>query len=321
MKIQEVRTQPNSKLSAALEAFESEFRYPLGTDSWFRISHGDDYTRFFRAIGEARCFIATSGEHVVGTITSTICRLRQPGGRYGRGSYISDLKVSRSNSGRTLLRLLRAATDWTLTEPTPVFGVVMEGTARGPVSYTGRLGIPKFVELDWLVVLRIPVEPRPSVGDGMRRTEIRACDIENARRLYERLTIDRYATDGGQPSTRSRMPSIGLVASDGTACGVLEDTRRCKLLFGRDGTEMVSAHLSCFGFRSVEAGGMMIRTAVQRCSSLGIPALFVCVRSPEVRPLLQSSRLQVEHTVEAPATVFGYAITGPGKWSINTAEI
>jgi len=321
VKIQEIQSHPTAELNAKLETFESQFRYPLGSDSWFRISHGDDYTRFFRAIGDARCFIATSGSEVVGTITSTICRFRQPGGEFRRGGYISDLKVAHSTSGRTLLRLFRAATDWTLTAPTPSFCVVMDGTAKSPVSYTGRLGVPEFVELAKLVILRIPIELLARIPSEQPRLEIKACDREDARQLYQRLTDDCFATDGGQSSTRSLMLPIGLIASDGSVCGVLEDTRRCKRLFRSDGIEMVSAHLSCFGFRSVESAAAMILAALNRCSSLGIPALFVCVRPEDVRPILQFSQVEDAQTVEASATVFGNSFEGPGKWSINTAEI
>lgn len=319
MKIQAIHSQPTVELNAALEKFESEFRYPLGADSWFRISHCDDYTRFFRAIGNARCFIATSGSDVVGTITSTICRVRQPGGEFHRGGYISDLKIANSTSGRTLLQLLRAARDWTAS--TPSFCIVMDGTVRSPVNYSGRLGIPEFVELAKLLILRIPVELRPRIPSEQPRVEINACDRENVMQLYEQLTVDCFATDGGQATTRSLMQPIGLIASDGSACGVLEDTRRCKRLFRGDGVEMVSAHLSCFGFRSIESAAAMVQAALRRCSSLDIPALFVCVRSEDAQFILQSSQLNDVKTVEATATVYGCGFEVPGKWSINTAEI
>lgn len=319
MKIQEIHSHPTAELNAALETFESEFRYPLGVDSWFRISHGDDYTRFFRAIGNAHCFIATNGSDVVGTITSTICRVRQPGGEFYRGGYISDLKVAHSTSGRTLLQLLHAAADWTA--PTPSFCIVMDGTAKSPVNYSGRLGVPEFVELAKLVILRIPAELLARIPIEQPRIEINSCSRENAMQLYERLTVDCFATDGGQSSIRSLMTPIGLIASDGTACGVLEDTRRCKRLFRDDGAEMVSAHLACFGFRSIESAAAMVLAALRRCSSLGIPALFVCVRPEDVRPILQCSQLNNAQTVEASATVYGCSFEAPGKWSINTAEI
>ena len=42
----------------ALARFEEQFTYPLGPGRTLRISHGDDYPRFFRAIGDAACFVA-----------------------------------------------------------------------------------------------------------------------------------------------------------------------------------------------------------------------------------------------------------------------
>ncbi len=267
------------------------------------------------AIGDARCFVAMQDSTVVGTVTSTICRLRQPGGQFDRAGYISDLKVAESAAGRTLLRLLRAATDWTLTEPTPAFCVVMDGTAKSPASYTGRLGIPRFEELAKLMILRIP----SSALGGEANGNISTGNVASARALYGQLTADRFATDGGDSSIRSRMDPIGLIESRAKACGVLEDTRRGKFLFHSDGSEMVSAHLSCFGYRSAEDAASMIRSTAGHCNRLGIPALFLCVPAREVEAILR--HLPGQEIVKAPATVFGYAFSGSGKWSINTAEI
>ncbi len=321
MKIEVLDSQPDAKLNAALEKFESQFRYPLGGDSWFRISHGEDYTRFFRAIGDARCFVAVQDATVIGTITSTICQLRQPAGQFHRAGYISDLKVAEPATGRTVLRLLQAATEWTLTQPTPAFCVVMDGTAKSPTNYTGRLDIPAFEELGQLMILRIP----SAAGDGEaglhvvpQDTKV-SQDINTVRELYQKLTADRFATAGGNPTIRSRMPPRGLIQANGNACGILEDTRRCKRLFRSDGGEMISAHLSCFGYRSIEDAAQLILTASQECDQLAIPALFVCVSAPEADSLVRL--LPGRRLVQAPATVFGYAFDQRGRWSINTAEI
>ena len=318
MKIQTIQSQPDAELSAALERFEAAFRYPLGESAWFRISHGKDYTRFFRAIGNARCFIAREGSDVIGTITSSICRIRTPDGKFQRGGYISDLKVSQSASGRALLRLLRAATEWTLIQPTPSFCVVMEGTAKSPAGYTGRLGIPVFEELAKLMILRIPTDSRPD-KQSPQSASVVTCDPGQVRELHRKLTSNCYATDGGDSSLRSQMPPIGLIASDGSACGLLEDTRRCKQLFRHDGEEMVSAHLSCFGFQGADRAVDLIRAALEQCRAGEIPALFVCLAPQDAAKVQQL--LQDERSVEAPATVFGYSFAGEGKWSVNTAEI
>jgi hypothetical protein len=307
-------SKADRSLAAALEKFESQFHYPLGSDSWFRISHGDDYTCFFRAIGDARCFVATRDSEILGVITATICRLRKPGSEFERAGYISDLKVADQARGRTLLRLLRAATDWVLTKPTAAFCVVMDGTGRNPTQYTGRLGIPAFQELAKLVVLRVPCDAFPRQSTSC----IEKQSVKSVKSQYPRLTADRVATDGGNATIRSKMTPIGLNHRDGRACGIVEDTRRAKRLFRHDGTEMISAHLSSFGYRSAEDAVDLIGAAADHCCGLEIPALFVSVAERDAHAIVPRLPAGV---VKAPATVFGYALNTQGAWSINTAEI
>jgi hypothetical protein len=307
-------SRPNPSLAAALENFESQFHYPLGRDSWFRISHGDDYTCFFRAIGDARCFLATRDSEVVGVVTATICRLRRPGSRFERAGYISDLKVAPRARGRTLLGLLRAATDWVLTEPTPAFCVVMDGTGRDPTQYTGRVGVPAFKELAKLVVLRIPCDAFPTKAPSC--IEKQAIDVVKSQ--YECLTAECFATDGGDATLRSGMTPIGLLHRDGNACGMVEDTRLGKRLFRHDGTEMISAHLSSFGYRSAQDAVDLIAAAAGHCGGLEIPAFFVAVGASDARDIVPRLPAGV---VKAGATVFGYALNTQAAWSINSAEI
>ena len=53
MIVQRIHSPPDPELADALSAFEQHFRYPLGRTRTFRISHGPDYPRFFRAMGKA----------------------------------------------------------------------------------------------------------------------------------------------------------------------------------------------------------------------------------------------------------------------------
>ena len=50
MTVEPLRHPPDKELVDALDAFERGFTYPLGNDRRFRITHGEDYSRFFRAI-------------------------------------------------------------------------------------------------------------------------------------------------------------------------------------------------------------------------------------------------------------------------------
>ena len=58
MNVHALSAPPPTALARALDRFEGQFRYPLGPGRSFRISHGDDYPRFFRAMGEGACFVA-----------------------------------------------------------------------------------------------------------------------------------------------------------------------------------------------------------------------------------------------------------------------
>jgi len=110
-----------------------------------------------------------------------------------------------------------------------------------------------------------------------------------------------------------------LLDPAGAACGRLEDTRRAKRLFGNDGSELVSAHLSCFAFSEVAAGAALLWAAARRAAGLGYPALFVAVAEPDAEAML--ARLGNVRLTVAPATVYGAGLKAAIPWNINTAEI
>ena len=115
------------------------------------------------------------------------------------------------------------------------------------------------------------------------------------------------------------MTPVWLVHPSGSACGLVEDTRRCKRLFADDGTELRSGHLSYFAFSSPAAGADLIRTAIDSPSRAGHPAMFVAVAPSDV-PVLEAALGGLQKVV-APATIYGINLDGPGLWNINTAEI
>jgi hypothetical protein len=110
VKIYELSSPPSAALARALAEFEKPFTYPLGEGRFFRISHGDDYTLFFRAQGEGSCFIAEHEERIVGVLGTAIRRLLMPSGEECTAAYLGDLKIAPAARGGTILaRLARAA--------------------------------------------------------------------------------------------------------------------------------------------------------------------------------------------------------------------
>ena len=152
-------------------------------DRRFRITHGEDYSRFFRAIDadSGTTFVALSKERqVLGTLGVAVRDLQFPDGQCRRAAYLGDLKTAPGASrGRTLLRLGKDVTAWCLEHGAVVaYGIVMDGTDVLPPAYTGKLGIHSFQPVSRICVFRLPVGDAASgVGAEVSVTsdELDAC--------------------------------------------------------------------------------------------------------------------------------------------------
>jgi hypothetical protein len=290
----------------SLEAFETAFTYPLGEGGRFRISHGDDYGRFYRSMGEARCFLLEDRGRILGSIGVAIRRLRTPQGPEISAAYLGDLRVlPESRGGRALLRLARAAGEWARPRASVGFAIVMEGTDATPADYTGRAGLPAFREVGRLSLFRIPGEARESTpGDGAA--------------LFEELTRGRTVVRSGDPAMRSLHPVRWLVARDRAACGRLEDTMRAKRLFLADGTELRAAHLACFAYRTPEAGEDLALQAAGEAARAGFPAIWVPVPAEDASEFRR--RFAAVPVLESAAVVYGTG-SPSSSWCVQTSEI
>ncbi len=305
---------PAARLAHALAAFEQQFTYPLGTDCFFRIEHGADYTQFYRSIGTARCFVAEQDDQVQGVMSAAIRPLFCPDGNEQQVCYLGDLKIApAARGGRLLLRFQQAVRDWIQNPAIKIFGVVMDGSRRVPSDYSGRAGIPPFTAVSKTIVMRIACDQRGCPDDSFVSTEaqVRTC--------YRRLSLGRYASVIGNPDERSLLAPIWLMARDGTACGCLEDTRRAKRLVANDGLEIMSAHLSAFAFRDAGDGAALIRAACAQAAQLNYPALFVAVAQADAQAL--HAALGDINVVYAPATIYAHGFSPGPDWNIHSSEI
>lgn len=313
MNIHRLEGPPPVELARALEAFEPEFTYPLGTTERFHIAHGPDYPRFFRAMGEAACFVAEDRGRVMGTLAGVIRPLGLPDGSEQRAAYFGDLKMlAAARYGRVLYRVVKAAQAWAERSTDVAFSVVMDGTRATPDRYTGRVGLPEFVPVGKTILLRLP-----AADDGC--DEGYGADPFAGECLYRELSLGRYCMLGGNPAERSEIMPRWLITPDGAACGRLEDTRRAKRLLTSGGSELISAHLSCFAFRTLEAGVNLLCDASRRTARLGYPALFVALAESDARVVREA--LTTSEVTVAPATVYGVGLEPGAPWNVNTAEI
>jgi hypothetical protein len=310
-----LREPPAPEMARALAEFESRFVYPLGPGRWFRISHGEDYPRFFRAMGDATCFIAGKNGGVTGALGIAIRPLLIPDGSERSAAYIGDLKVDPGARGTlVLLRLAQAADAWARPQVTVAYGVVMDGTRASPADYSGRAGIQGFLQVGKIFVLRFET----TLGSRQNCDGWSATPAQGAA-VYRSLSRGRYAGLGGNPAERSETTPLWLLHPAGSACGRLEDTRRAKRLIDNDGNEMLSAHLACFAYRSPQSGAELIQVARAIAASRGFPSLFTAVAEQDLARL--EPFLGDTAKVIAPATVYGAGLQAGAVWNINSSEI
>jgi hypothetical protein len=325
MTIHVLHAKPDAVLSDALSRFEVQFAYPLGPGRSFRIGHGDDYTRFYRSMGEAAVIVAEQGGEVIGCAAAAVREVLTPGGQRRRVIYVGDLKIAPgARSGMLLRRLYRAGFAWASCGgesggATAAISVVMDGTGRLPPAYTGRAGVPPFTKLAPLAVLRwLSRNHTAHRGDG----RVRITDAARGEAAFASLSGGCFAAVGGKPALRSSIDPCWLVHRDGAACGRLEDTRLAKRLWADDGTELLSAHLACFACATPPAGAAVIREALGLAADLGLGAMFLSVPPGDADALMAA--LPDVHCTVAPATIFGAgfdAEAGSSSWRFNSSEI
>lgn len=324
MNVHALETVASSPLAGALARFERQFTYPLGPGRSFRISHGDDYVRFFRAMGEARCFVAERERRVLGVLGAALKPLLFPGGERRLALYLGDLKVDPTvQGGRMVLRLAAAVETWLDARTELAFGVVMDGTKATPAQYTGRLGLPGFAALGKVAVVRLSSSPQHVRGDRRRHSKWQATE-QAGEECHARLVSQGYACPVGAPAvgrpSRSEMARCWLVDPARSACGCLEDTLRSKRLYDvDDGSEIRSAHLSCFAYESLECGVGLLETALVGAAQHGLRHLFVAIPAGDATAF--ATRFEDAVDVIAPATVFGTGLAPGWPWNINTSEI
>lgn len=296
-----------ASLASGLASFERSFIYPLGSAARFRISHGEDYMRFFHAMGSATAVLSERDGGVDGCIVRVKREIIVDGGGRQPVHYLCDLKVREDRRGSAVLGGLLRAVQIAIEgdETTACYCVVMEGTGRLPTDYTGRIGVPSFLKVGEIMILKLSLKERAE-----RVIEASAEDFRN-------MAIPGYRVTGGSSRIRSMMQPIHLTNED--ACGLLEDTRKAKRLFLEGGEEMVSAHVSSFMYRTAGAGARLLVEAVVRAALMDVASVFVAVpRGETVRLLPELTSLNI---IQAPAAIYAHGLAGGHDWWIDTAEI
>lgn len=299
-------------LGQALARFEHHFEYPLGHGVRFRISHGQNYLTFFSSMGSATLVIAEMDGEILGTLVRVerkILGIHTPDPSR-TVHYLADLKVHpRARHGRVLASLIgEARRQIEASSFQSCFCIVMEGTGRLPTDYTGRLGVPDFIPLARIMILRI------TSGNDTLLPHVMCPSIPQYPPLPHSHTPPAWLVTGGNKTTRSCMPPLQL-----TSDSWLEDTRNGKRLWLTHGEELLTAHFTSFRFSNAAEAAPRVQEAFDLARTKGFEGLFLSVpinHYPELKTFL--SHLKI---LEAPATVYGYQLPVNQDWWVDTSEI
>lgn len=325
--------------------FEAGFRYPLSATEHFSISHGADYSLFYRSMGKSLVLAAEQDELPIATVAATIRELQSPGGTIHRCAYIGDLKYRKSaGASRKLLSLLLELQDWCIQNADSALAVVMGGTQNLPDSYSGRLGLRKMKRLGAMHIYRIPIQPLASCRQfkeaeliaSARAHSIIATSPQNffCFKPNQNGASDSECTSLISPIWLGTTAPVSTTDSDngesssvGCAAGCLQDTRKAKKLFREDGSEILNAHLTNFCFDSIDSAASIIESALESARNNNFEALFLSLDTERSQQL--SAVLEKFGATKSEAIIYGVGVIAEEQfndhsnrnWCINSSEV
>lgn len=315
MKYHILQHNPDRRLQKRLEAFETQFHYPLGEENWFSIDHGPHYLNFYLAMGPATCIVAEDEEGVQGTLCAAMRSLYTPLPKsFQKIGYLGDLKVAPLYQGQGLsYRLLHEMAPHFLEPNLPLMGIVMDGTPLTPIHYTGKKGVQTFYPLQKMVILQIQTSTYP-VQNFLQAPITEECAFN----LYNQLNPARYFLPH-QISLRAQGGSQWVHLND-NACGLLENTRLAKRLYMKNHLEIKNAHLSYFAYDAPNSAVALLKQALHKAHHADFNALFLALTENKYQNL-KSSLEHLPVLSIAYATIYGTEHLKSCNFEINTAEI
>jgi len=307
---------PDKALAAALRKFELQFRYPLGDTTHFHISHGADYSAFYRSMGSQFSLFIAMEEQVCGVIAVVLRTLRRPDGKQQITAYVGDLKVAPQYQGSGLsAQLMRAALYWAKPRCDTGFAVVMEGTAITPDRYSKIYSLPDFTMTNRQIIVGLPVFKNQT----LRQTKAIHADQDSVLKLHQRLCQNAYSLVAETKKQDPEQDEIPLISPCQTACGILKNTRLTKQLINPKHKPMTIEHLSYLAYQTPSAVLPFVHQASTLAAKRGADFLFFSLPRQHTHELLNSIREL--KPILAPATIYSHGLEHGSPWFINSAEV
>jgi hypothetical protein len=306
-------------LADAILAFERSIPTGLLGGRPRTYEHGRDYTRFFRAVGPNRTYIARdpSGA-VIGTLTGVAWRVRLPSGKCRSAVYLMRIRVAfHVRTGPTIVRLMVRILLFVLFHGCAAITLVQTGRSIKQGKIARALGLPEPRPVGAVRMITWPVSSvTPEHDAGLREATER-----EVRDRFGALTHGRIAVLGGNPHMRSALPPRWIMAADGSACGCIEDYARALTWRDDTGAALLESHLSFFGWQDPEAGGRFFRACLSVGASMGITRLRAVVDERLADAFIRAVGVDPDSQVHWTLWAAGRARFPDAPWVLQPSEI
>ena len=316
-----VKRRPLSRSRhAASLAFERSILAPLLGGTPTSYEHPRDYNRFFRAIAEHRSYFARdrSSGSIIGSLTGVAWRLRLPGGGRRRAVYLMRYRIApAARTGPAMLYLLARIMPFVALYGRTTISILQFGHAMKQDKIAAAIGMPgprragAFRVITW----NAHRDDGPSPG-GLLEAPERA-----VRARFAALTSGCIAVAGGKPDLRSAMTPRWLLAADGSACGCIEDYSRALTWRTPEGPRPLEAHVSFFGWTSIEAGSRFFRACMPIAAAAGATRIRAVIDERHADAFIAAVGLPPEADVGWSIMATGGRPFPDAPWVVHPSEI
>jgi hypothetical protein len=185
-----------------------------------------------------------------------------------------------------------------------------------PAKMTGHFAIPRFRPMAEMTFAELPCRDHMPLGEASRFVS----DEARVRKAHRRLTRDRIAPVGGDPSLRSASRPIWLLHPDGSACACIEDYALGKRLYEMDGAEVRWRHVSFLGLSNADHATELLAAGLTLAGRDGAPSVRLITDRSTCQALVGVGE---GAACLIPATAWGFTPLPLPKrpWTLNASEL
>ena len=287
--------------------------------------HGRDYTLLLRSVGKAHALsVRDRTGRLIGLMSLTGKRLRLPDGGTRRVMYVAHLRVlPECRSGMALPVLAARSVQMVLLGGGVIVGLTRIGGRFTAGKVSRVLGLPVVGPNGTVRLLTYLSDSGVPVGADREgsSSDIHDATEREVRDRFRALTTRCISCVGGNPSMRSALPPRWLMASDGSACGCIEDYHASARWIRADGTEFRQSNISFFGWRDSESAARFVRACLREAHRMRVERLRILLDERLAAPIVAGIGIEPWGDFRWTVCVGGLRRMPDAPWVLHPSEL